>query len=130
MTPARTRGLLPDRATGASDRNDLAGQGLFLRRSQFCLLKRPVLDIEHVGVGDRTEPADRLGIGDHLDIVFVQIGRDVGSLRVCTDREEPDMRYEQDARHRVQPGLRVSNSTIASRIVEIEIVGKNATLTG
>ena len=43
------RGRRADRAAGAGDDGDLAGERLALARAELGLLERPVFAIEHVG---------------------------------------------------------------------------------
>src|SRR3546814_1037827 len=74
-----------DGAARAGHRDDPAGHPLLLRRSELGLLQRPVLDLEGLGLGDRVEPADRLGVGAHRDVVLVDVGRDGVRLRALAD---------------------------------------------
>ena len=56
-----------DAAAGAGHHRHLAGEGLGHRALQLGLLQAPVFDVEQVGLGQRLEAADRLGVGDDRD---------------------------------------------------------------
>ena len=73
-------GGLADAAAGAGHHRHLAGEGLGHRTLQLGLLQAPVLDVEQVGLGQRLEAADRLGVGDDLDRGLGEVGGDGGIL--------------------------------------------------
>ena len=51
-------GCSPNRATGAGNGGNLPGQRRLLARAELGLFERPIFAIEHVGFGNRFEPAD------------------------------------------------------------------------
>ncbi len=81
LGPCRPKGpgrSLPDGAACAGNNSDLARQRCLLRAAQLGLLQRPVFDFEGIGLGNRAELADTFCRRYHLNIVLINIRRDIG----------------------------------------------------
>ena len=85
----RTRCSEADGAGAAGHRRDLAGERLFGGLAEFGLFERPVFDVEEIGLADRFEPADRLGVGHGLDRRQGEIGGDSGVPGIAAEPKEP-----------------------------------------
>ena len=97
----RPRGRGADGAAAAGDDGDLAGERQVFDRAELGLLERPVFHVEHVGLGDRLEAADRFGVGDDVDGAFRHVGGDARVLERAPEAEQPQSRHQHDARQRV-----------------------------
>ena len=113
----RLRGRRADRAAGAGDDGDLAGERRLLRGAELGLLERPVFAIEHVGFRDRLEAADRLRIGDALDRGFGDVGGDAGVALGAAEAEQAEARHQHDA----GAGIEFMFDMADARIVLLEI---------
>ena len=71
-SPDRSRRPAPVIAT------HLPGERGFPCIAQLGLFQRPVFDIEHVAIGDGAEPPDSFSRRDDINIVFIEIGRQIG----------------------------------------------------
>ena len=95
-----------DGAGAAGHHRDLAGERLFGGLAELGLFERPVFDVEEVGLADRFEPADRLGVGHGLDRRQSEVGGDPGVPGVAAEPENTEPRHQDDPRHRVELALR------------------------
>ena len=102
----RFRGGSPDARAAAGDDGHLPRQHLLGRLAELRLFQRPVFHVEHVGFGDRLIAADGFGIRDHFDRVLRDVGRDGGIFRRSAETEQSHARHEDDARQRIEFGLR------------------------
>ena len=91
-----------DRAGPAGHHGDLAGQRFFFRRAQLGLLQRPIFHVEQIGLGQRLEPADRLGVGDRRHGVLGDVRGDRRVLLASSQTEHAQPRRQDHARQRVQ----------------------------
>ena len=106
-----------DRPGAAGDDRDLAGERFLGGLAELRLLQGPVFDVEEVGLADRLEAADRLGIGHGLDRRFSNVGGDPRVLGTAPEPEQAEPWYQNDARHRVELAFR----HLLARIVAGEI---------
>ncbi len=97
--PGRRR---PDAGTAAGDHRHLPGQHFFVRLAQLGLFQRPIFDFEHVEFADAFVFADRLGVGDHRDGVFGDVGGDGRILGGGAHPEHAHPRHQDHARQRIQ----------------------------
>ena len=102
----RARSGEADGAGAAGHHRDLAGERLFGGLAEFGLFERPVFDVEEIGLADRFEPADRLGVGHGLDRRLGEVGGDSGVPGIAAEPEEAEPRHQDDPRHRVELALR------------------------
>ncbi len=86
-----------DCAAGAGDRDDLAGERQFLAGAELGLFERPIFAIEHLGLGNRLEAADRFGIADAFDPGLGDVGGDRRHRvleRPETEQSEPGHQHD------------------------------------
>ena len=114
----RLGGGRTDGAGGAGDRRDLAGQRQLLGAAELGLLQRPVFDVEQIGLRQRLEAADRLGVGDGFDRGLGEVGGDPRVLLAAAESEQADPGHQHHARRRIEHGLDAADA----RIVAAEIV--------
>ncbi len=86
-----------DRAGTPGHDRDLAGERLLDSLAELCLFERPVFDVEHIGLADRVETADRFGIGYRGDRQLGDIGGDPRVASRAAEAEQPQSRH-QDTR--------------------------------
>ena len=96
-----------DTAGSAGDHHHLAGESGKGPMAELGLLKRPVFNREHLGLGDRFEGPDGLGVSDHRDGVLGDIGGDARRLGGVPKTEQAEPRREYDARHGIEGGMAV-----------------------
>ena len=106
-----------DGAGGAGDDGDLARQRQLPGTAQFRLLQRPVFDIEQIGLRQRLEAADRLGIRDGGNRSLREIGGDFRVLLAASKAEQADARHQHHPRYRIEHSLDAADA----RIVAVEI---------
>ena len=68
-----------------------------MRRAELFLFERPILTIEHVGLGDRLEAADGFGVAYGFDPRLCNVGRDHGVTLRSTEPEQAETRHEHEA---------------------------------
>ena len=65
--------------------------------SELGLLERPIFAVEHVGLGNRLEAADALGIADDRHPFFGNVGGDGGVAFGAAQTEQAQARHQRDA---------------------------------
>ena len=112
------RGTNPRAAAG--DHGHLARERFFRSLAELRLFERPVLDIEHVGLGNRLIAADGFRVRDYLDGIFGDVGGDRRILRRVTEAEQSFARHQRHARIRIEfRFLRLGARVIAREIVMV-----------
>ena len=86
-----------DGAGGAGDADDLPGERRLYPRTELLLFERPILAVEHVGLGDRLEAADRFGVGDDCDPFLGDVSGDHGVALRPTKPEQAEPAHQHDA---------------------------------
>ncbi len=89
-------------------------QRQFPGAAQLRLFQRPVFDIEQIGLRQRLEAADRLGIGDGGNRGLGKVGGDLRVLLAATEAEQADAGHQHHARRGIEHGLDAADAGVVA----------------
>src|ERR1700722_14433660 len=103
-----------DGAGRSGDGGDLSGERQFLARAELSLFERPIFAIEHIGLGDRLEAADGVGVTHAFDPGLGNVGRDDRSPFGAAEPEQPQARHQDDAGQGIEFALDSANAFVVA----------------
>ena len=106
-----------DGAGGAGDGDDLSGERRLTSRAELFLFERPILAIEHVGLGDRLEAADGFGIADGFDPGLGDVSRDHGVALRPTKSEQAEPAHQHDTGQGIEFMFDAADAFVVTREV-------------